>query len=316
MTIKETGTVEFKVGATDPDGDFVRYYFSSPLGKRNGKWSTDYGDKGNYTIWVTATDGRSETTQKLQLEVLKNDRAPSLSVPDDSLTINEGQNLSFAVKATDPDKDNLTISIGNLPKSASFKEGNFQWTPGYDTVKNMTLGWWNNFISRSSFWNKRFSPDKNVLWLSFIASDGVVETVHPVKVTIKNVNRAPELLDYTPTDAEITTKVNQPVIFHVTVKDQDYDPLQYNWDFGFVGGTASGTDTVQRSYTTAGTKNVKVTVSDGRAEVEKQWEVKVEAEEAVAEETNAPNAVPQPAPEPVTESTTEKPSIKVYVING
>jgi len=44
-------------------------------------------------------------------------------------TINDGDTLSFSISATDKDNDLLTYSATGLPKSATFNNGKFTWTP-------------------------------------------------------------------------------------------------------------------------------------------------------------------------------------------
>ena len=58
--------------------------------------------------------------------------------------------------------------------------------------------------------------------------------------------------------------------------DEDGDKLTYTWDFRFDQNIVKGTDTIERTFQTVGRKHVKVTVSDGREEVEKEWEIEVE----------------------------------------
>ncbi|MCU0782055.1 MAG: PKD domain-containing protein [Akkermansiaceae bacterium] len=53
-----------------------------------------------------------------------------------------------------------------------------------------------------------------------------------------------------------------PVVFSATASDPDDDPLEYTWDFGY-GRTASGAS-VSWTFTAGGTRQVKLTVSDGR----------------------------------------------------
>lgn len=304
IKIKEEELAQAKVETYDSDGDIVRVYFASPLGKRNGKWKTEYGDKGNYTVEVMATDGETSTTVPITVEVQKNNRMPSLNIRDDAYTVNEGQQFMFTVSASDADKDNLTLRLDNLPQGASFKDGVFLWAPSYDTVKNKTLGWWSSFIGRYAYLNKIFSKDKETIWLSFVASDGEIEKVHPVKVTVKNVNRAPELLDYLPAE-EVTVWLNKPVIFHVTVGDLDKEQLYYTWRFDGEK-EITGTDTVKRTFTSSGIKKVHVTVSDGRKEVEKEWVVKV---------VGAPIAEEAPTPVIIEEQPQKEPfTVKIYVI--
>lgn len=302
IKVKETEKARLKAPARDPDGDIVRYYYTAPLGKRDGKWNTDYGDKGNYTIYVTATDGKLSSTIPIDMEVAKNNRAPTLKLNDDKLLVNEKQEFMFKVSTSDADGDNLTLRLDHLPLGASFNNGVFLWAPGQDTVKNKTSIWWNNFVSDFNSLNKKFNTEKAVVWLSFVASDKEVDTVHPVKVTVKNVNRAPEIIDHLPLEGAAGTviaTVNVPLTFYVTAKDADGDALSYTWDFGGWKEELVGTSAVQRTFTLPGEKMVKVTVSDGRDSVEKEWEVMV---------------MEQPLPEVKPEEIPF--TVKVYVMEG
>ena len=56
------------------------------------------------------------------------------------------------------------------------------------------------------------------------------------------------------------------VQFAVTATDEDDDDLTYSWDFGD-GSAASTAEDPSHTYTTAGTYNAKVTVSDGEDDV-------------------------------------------------
>jgi hypothetical protein len=301
---KETDTVKVSVNSFDPDLDVTKTYFTVPVGKRNGKWKTNYGDKGNHTVYVTVTDGISPITVPFEVNVKKNNRVPSLKLRDDKVTVNEGQEFTLVLNAEDADKDALTLRLDNYPEGASFYDGKFVWTPNYDTVKDKTNSWWTNFVSRYKSLNRKFSSDKTVQWLSFVVSDGEAETIHPVKVTIKNVNQKPEIVDFMPSstlDNTAVVELGKPVIFHVAVKDLDNEPLDYAWEFGLGQEDVRGTDTVQRTFTTTGVKKVKVTASDDRDEVVKEWRVKVV-------EASSPElaSVSEPQEEPFT--------IKVYVV--
>jgi hypothetical protein len=272
ITITELDSVQLNTEAIDPDGDIVRVYYTDPLKRKSGKWQTDYDDDGVYTSYATATDGRAEVTAPVQITVNKNNREPSLDIQDDELVVNENQQFMFKVEASDPDDDELTISLDNPPAGASFNDGIFLWTPPYNSVTNRSEGWLNNFVSNFDYLNKKFNSEKATVWLNFVVSDGSTEVVHPVKVTIKNSNLAPDLLDFIPVN-QFMVKVGEPTIFHVTAKDQDNDRLVYEWDFGMGQTTVKGTDTVSRTFTSPGKKKIKVSVDDGRDEVEREWEI-------------------------------------------
>ncbi len=294
LTMRETETIQIVPQTSDPDGDFVSYEFSEPLGRHTGEWETSYEDEGTYTIDVTATDGKAATTVPVTVIVLKNNRAPTLKIKDDDLVVNEGQEFTVALEAEDPDGDNLTATLRNLPEGASFDSARFIWTPSFGTVKSRTNGFWNHLLQSFPLWNKYFSPDKTVVWLEFVASDGDIETVHPVKVTVKNVNQKPEIVDFLPAE-DMTIGVQEPMLFHIAAKDVDNEPLEYRWDFGWHETDVGGTDTIERTFLAPGRKKVTVTVSDGWEDVEKTWNVLVEEK-------------PQ-------QRTSEK-NIKVYVIKG
>jgi hypothetical protein len=306
VNITETETALAKVEAIDPDEDIVKYYYTDPLGRRNGKWKTYFGDKGDYVSYVTASDSSLATTQPLKIHINKNNRVPSLSVRNDDLVVNEQQQFMFHVSAGDLDKDNVSIRLDNPPKGASFKDGDFLWTPSSDVVLNKSDGWWNNLIDGENYLNKKFKRDeKSVVWLNFIASDGESETSHPVKVTVVNVNRAPVVLDSLP-EEEVTVPLNVPVNFHLFVKDGDGDNLTYTWEFsGWRERKLVAGDTLERTFTALGDKTVKVSVDDGRDQIVKEWKVHVVEGDQITQQSIIGTPTAQ---DPFT--------IRVYVIEG
>lgn len=299
ITVTELETIRLQPEAADADGDLIRYYFTKPLGVRNGKWKTTIDSEGIYTTYLTAYDGQDETTVPVQITVQKKNREPSLQIRDDEVTVNENHLFSIRVAAADPDNDTLELGLKNPPAGASFIESQFLWQPGFEMVQNASRNWKDLLFRASPFFNKKLNENKKVVWLEFSASDGESETIHPVKVTVKNVNQPPQLLDYLPNDT-IAVKTGQPVLFHVAVKDIDYDQLQYEWNFGFGQEEVSGTSTVRRTFLTPGAKNLRVTISDGVEKIAKEWVVNVQEEVYV--QPVQPATVPIP------------PKFKVYVI--
>jgi len=271
--IKENEIAFLTPKAADPDGDIVRVTFSDPFNKK-GSWDTGYGDKGRHIIYVAATDGKITTTIPVEIDVKKDNREPRLKISSDKIIVNEGQEFSITVDADDPDGDELSISLENLPDGASFKDGVFTWKPGYETVQNGSSSWTDNLVSELSYLNKKFSQTEETVWLTFAASDGEFEVLHPVKVIVKNVNKEPEFLDYLPQET-LTARAGEPVIFHVAAKDVDNDKLDYRWSFGLGAKKVSGTDTIERTFLTSGEKKVRVVVSDGSREIAKEWTVNV-----------------------------------------
>ena len=145
---------------------------------------------------MTAEGILSTATKMVDLQVIKNNRAPTVKVGSDEYTINEQQPLQFQVKTSDPDSENLSITLKSLPAGASFKDGIFSWKPDYETVRNKTDSWWNSLVSGNNFLNRKYSGDKETVWLSFTASDESFDVIHPVKVTVKNINRPPKIINH------------------------------------------------------------------------------------------------------------------------
>lgn len=105
--------------------------------KAQGYWicknsyGTGWGEDGYFRIAF----GQVEigTYIKMLSGVSIRDKMPVFD-PIGNKTINEGENLSFKVTATDTDHDPLEYSNPQLPTGASFNRdsGQFDWTPAYD----------------------------------------------------------------------------------------------------------------------------------------------------------------------------------------
>lgn len=87
-------------------------------------------------------------------------------------SVNEGQLLQFTVNATDPDNDNLTYSVANLPSGATFN------------AQTRTFSWTPLFSQEGNFENVEFT----------VTDDGnpIELDTELITITVGNVNRAPE----------------------------------------------------------------------------------------------------------------------------
>lgn len=274
INLNETEILSLKPEAYDLDGDLIKYTYTSPIGRRTGNWQTNFGDQGNYTAYVTATDGELSITVPVEITVIKNNREPTLRIKDDDLTVNEGEEFIIHVKASDLDEDSLDLSLSNLPTGASFAEEKFVWSPSYDIVEGNGSKRLDNLVSNFPYLNKKLSGEKEVIWLDFTVSDGEAEVIHPVKITVKNMNQVPRFISTSPQQM-VEVKINEPVLFKVNAFDNDGDHLDYTWNFGLLDGEVHGTNIIQRRFVTSGEKEVKIVVSDGRDEIEYVWKIKV-----------------------------------------
>ncbi len=303
--LTEGEKLQLTVTAADPDNDIVRYTFAAPFNK-NGLWQTTEGDKGEYSSAITASDGTLEDTIPIKIKVVAKNKQPTLNIKEDEYTINEMDQLSFSVTASDQSNDSLNLWLDNPPVGASFKDGIFTWQPNYNLVQNKTDNWWHNLVSSSSFWNKKLNDEKTIVWLKFTASDGQYNISHPVKITIKNINQAPKITSITPND-DISVRVNEPIIFQANAIDPDNDPLKYEWSFSLHESNIRGTNTIERTFIEPGDKKVTLTISDGRDSTKQEWKVHV-----LSEEYQEPN----PKTESLsTETTSSNPTFRVYIVD-
>jgi len=146
--------------ANDPDGDKVTYTFSAPLDAK-GEWQTKAGDAGEKTITITASDGRTKVKQDVKILIEALNKAPVLQNIDD-IMIDEGKTLKLEPKATDPEGKPVTITYSGFMTSD---------TKALDYTSS------GEYIVRVT------------------ASDGEKQVYQDVKITVKDVNRAPEFIN-------------------------------------------------------------------------------------------------------------------------
>lgn len=140
----------------DPDGDVIELFFEEPLDV-NGEWQTTSGDKGEYLVMVTASDGIDETSIYVLINVSKGNQPPVIKVKKE-ITVLEGEEVFIDVETDDPDGDDVTVTFS---------------------------GWMSNSIYKTNY------DDAGEHKVIVSATDGIYEVYEEVKVTVIDVNRAP-----------------------------------------------------------------------------------------------------------------------------
>jgi polyisoprenoid-binding protein YceI len=254
-TLDEGQLLEFTISATDPDTGDVLTYSGSNLpsgatfnaGTQTFSWTPDYTQAGTYpNVTFTVTDDGTPAesdSEAITITVTDVNRAPVLDPVGDK-TINEEHGLLFAVTASDPDGDSLTLTASNLPGGAAFTEngdgtGIFSWTPDY--------------AQAGTYPNVTFT----------VTDDGTPaeSDSEEVTITVGNVNRPPVLNTI---GAKIVDE-GQLVEFTITGSDPDGDNLTYSvgnvpTDANF--DAASQTFSWTPGYGAAGNYTVTFTVTD------------------------------------------------------
>ncbi|MEM2779950.1 MAG: DUF2341 domain-containing protein [Candidatus Bathyarchaeia archaeon] len=139
-------------------------------------------------------------------------------------------------------------------------------------------------------------------------SDGTEygETQTSPSVTI--TNSPPKIDSYFP-ETDPTINEGESQMFNITYSDNDNDPITIQW---YLNGTLVSTNdnyTFEANYTSAGTYNVKVVISDGQDEDSHEWTLTVL-------DVNAPPEItswyPQNDPEPITLGQSQEFNITYY----
>jgi len=134
VIVNEGEKIILQLPEKDIDGDLISYTFQPPF--QNNTWQTNHDDAGTYTILITASDGELTTKKEIRITIKDVDRAPFIDL-DKKITLDENEKLRIDLKdlVFDPDNDEPTITIKNLPQDAAFTSSNLKWRPSYDFVQ-------------------------------------------------------------------------------------------------------------------------------------------------------------------------------------
>ncbi|MBR9692495.1 hypothetical protein GOV07_01040 [Candidatus Woesearchaeota archaeon] len=107
--------------AVDPDGDVVTYSFTTPFDSK-GKWQTELGDAGEYTVTVTATDTKgASATENVYVVIEHANRAPYLKCPE-KVVVKEGEIVFINCEANDLE-NGVTLSFFGWMTSDGYETG-------------------------------------------------------------------------------------------------------------------------------------------------------------------------------------------------
>ncbi len=246
IIVKETDLVSLKPKATDPDLDKLVFSYTTPL-DNEGRWQTTYGDAGEYTVTITASDGELSVTKDILVIVNKREEAPVIdeAIPkEESLETKESSKLEFSVKASDLNKDPLTYSW-KLDGEERSKEETYTYDIGYDAAGQHTV--------------------------KIMVSDGAKDTSRIWAVKVENVNRKPILEKM----ATIMAKETEKIVLEPKATDPDGDKLTFSIDndkFKQVDGRFEW----ETTYDDGGEYSATITASDGEDEVSEIVKITIE----------------------------------------
>ncbi len=233
----------------------LEYTISEPMGD-DGKWETDYDDAGVYDVDIIINDREFSAAKTIDVEVIDKDRKPIFK-PIANALLKENQKVVIELEVEDPDGDEVEIYAENLPEGSSLIGNRFEWVTNYDTVKKENV--FSKTLDKFHLLYKPFN-------VRFVAKSRELEVKRSVVLTVKDVNRAPLLMDF----PSIVVNEGEEVVIEPVAEDPDGDEITYSYS-GWMD-----TDRYMTDYDTAGTYKVKVVASDGFLKDEKYAMIIVE----------------------------------------
>lgn len=246
--VNESQTLQFIVSATDPNGDPLSYSASGlPSGAsfnpstRTFSWTPGYTQAGVYPgVTFTVTDGALNDSETITINVNNMNRDPVItSTPPTSGA--EGSLYSYDVDATDPDGDTPTYSLAVSPGGMTIDSasGLISWTPGYAQA-----------------------GDHGV---TVNVTDGLGgSAIQSWTISVANTNRAPV---WSPVPSDQAIDEDGSLNYDVDATDPDGDPITYSVNDSEFSIDGSGLLTWTPAPDWYGTRDIRLTASDGSLSV-------------------------------------------------
>ncbi len=254
-SVTEGASLNFNASATDPDATTPTLsaanlpanatFVNNGNGTGSFSFSPDFLQAGVYNVTFIASDGTLADSEVVAITVLDAGNQRPVLAAIGSQLVDEGQNLSFGVSATDPDATTPVLTVVNVPLNATFTDngdgsGSFNFNPAFDQA--------------------------GVYNVTFIASDGGLSDSEVVQITVNDAgNQRPVLAAI---GARSVTE-NQNLNFGVSATDPDATTptlLAVNVPLNAIftdNGNGTGTFDFDPSYVQAGIYNVTFIASDG-----------------------------------------------------
>jgi hypothetical protein len=254
QTVAENANLHLVIAASDPEGVVPTLSATGLPGNSTFNdnldgtgvfdFNPDFTQAGVYNITFKAFDGTLVDSEVVAVTVTNTNRPPELAAIGTQSTV-EGTNLTFAVSASDPDLENLTITTSTLPNGASYVDngdgtGTFNWTPSFVQAGAHSV--------------------------TFYASDGIDVDSEIVAITVIEAGNQAPILDsirarsiVEGSTLAITVTASDP---DATIPTLSADSLPTNATF-VDHGNGSGTFTFIPSFAQAGSYNVLFIASDG-----------------------------------------------------
>lgn len=246
VVVEETELVSLIPKADDPDQDVLDFAYTSPL-DGNGEWQTTYGDAGEYTVTVTASDGSLTASKEVLIIVNRKEEAPvfeSFSPEKTAIEIDETDVMTFEVDASDLNEDILMYSW-KLDGIEIGTDASLEYQTTYEDSGSHTV--------------------------KVSVSDDLFDTEKIWSVTVNNLNRKPLLTEV----EDIEARETDTIVIELEAVDNDGDELSFEIDDERLIQDGN-LFTWETTYDDAGEHLVTVSVSDGMDTTSQELTITVE----------------------------------------
>ncbi len=162
IQVEEGSTLIVTPKVSDPNGDEFTVTISEPVGE-DGVWEIGYTDHGQYAMSITAIDIDGLTTeQEIMIDIIRKNMAPLIEGVH-NIEVFEGETVTIEPVVSDLNLDDVTVTISEP-------------------------------VGEDGLWETTFT-DNGVYEISVVASDADSQTVERITLTVKDVNKAPQILD-------------------------------------------------------------------------------------------------------------------------
>ena len=240
----------FWLTAHDPDGDKITTNWTLDGTRVIGDQSYDFRvpatPKGSYVLVATVTDGKLNITYTWDIKV---NRAPTIvqGWPVSGRTLTSGQSVGVGIKATDADRDQMTVTwyvndkvvlVDMIPSSQNGGTSDLQFMAPFDTVNDIDI--------------------------KVVVSDGRLSADNQWKFNVTKVSNSPPtaLIKYNP----LIPKKGKAMSFDGSGStDPERDIISYEWAFS--DGTVYHGANFSKTFDHNGPLTVTLTVTDSKGNV-------------------------------------------------